>query len=108
MKPFGEREGFPLPLEATGAFWIRLVSFFGGKNPGQVMFEAAYMCVVRAVSMARAPVLKAAGWSLVPSWASWPKLRAHLDCTSGAVHACLPADTVLFLPLCTRWHCQLS
>lgn len=43
--PLGEREGFPLPLEASGAFWIRLVSFFGGKNPGQVMFEAhIYVC----------------------------------------------------------------
>lgn len=66
------------------------------------------MCIARAERVAGGRGTPRTRPSRAPSPSPPPWLRAHLDCTSGAVHACPPADAVLFLPLCTRWHCQLS
>lgn len=82
--PFSRQVGF---LDKAGLFW-------GGKNPGQGMYVAQGL---RACPGALVPWchrhLHHPGWEHI-----W---TAHLA-------PCTPADTVLFLPLCTRWHCQLS
>lgn len=65
------------------------------------------MCIARGVSTARAtgtwgPGLEPGAIAISTALAERTS-GLHIWCCARP-----PADTVLFLPLCTRWHCQLS